>query len=291
MLHNTAIGGVLQAFGYLSVACFFFLSGYGLYASYQIKGKQYIKNFLWNKIIPFYVVMCLFIVIYSGENIIIGQNTSIVTIIKSLTFGGTIIGYGWYLQVQLVLYLFFYITFKYGKEDSRIVYIIGECMGMCIILYLCGFAPTLYEGIMAFPLGMLWCKYQNKLYFLRKKRIAFVVTMVVFMVVCTCFVVSRILTNKILSIIWKSMSAVIFPTVVAVSVNWISIENKITRILGKYSMEIYILQGLFLSMFHQSVFNIINPYMYILSVIICVTAGSFIMHAVITKIYSVTRIK
>lgn len=262
-----------------------------MYASYQIKGKQYIKNFLWNKIIPFYVVMCLFIVIYSGENIIIGQNTSIVTIIKSLTFGGTIIGYGWYLQVQLVLYLFFYITFKYGKEDSRIVYIIGECMGMCIILYLCGFAPTLYEGIMAFPLGMLWCKYQNKLYFLRKKRIAFVVTIVVFMGVCTCFVVSRILTNKILSIIWKSMSAVIFPTVVAVSVNWISIENKITRILGKYSMEIYILQGLFLSMFHQSVFNIINPYMYILSVIICVTAGSFIMHPVITKIYSVTRIK
>ena len=34
-------------------------------------------------------------------------------------------------------------------------------------------------------------------------------------------------------------------------VSWISIENNVTCILGRYSMEIYILQGLFLSMFHQ----------------------------------------
>lgn len=46
LLHQTIIGGCLQAAGYLSVSCFFFLSGYGLYASYMSKGEAYISVFL-----------------------------------------------------------------------------------------------------------------------------------------------------------------------------------------------------------------------------------------------------
>lgn len=291
LLHDTVIGGVLQAFGYLSVACFFFLSGYGLYASYQIKGRYYIKTFCRKKIIPFYEVMCLFIAIYFLANTIYGQNISIWVLIKYLTFGGTIIGNGWYLQVQLVLYLLFYITFRYAKEDRAIPCIIGECMSMCIILYLCGFESTWYEGIMAFPLGMVWCRYQDKLNFLKKGRITFSVAITAFMFVCTCFGLSRILPNEIISVICKSMSAVIFPIVVVVIVSWISIENNVTCILGRYSMEIYILQGLFLSMFHQSPINIENPYMYVLMVMIFVGIGTVITHPITSRIYSSARRK
>lgn len=64
LFYNTAFGGVLQAFGYLSVACFFFLSGYGLYASYQIKGVIYIDTFMKRKIVPYYKVLCMFVGIY-----------------------------------------------------------------------------------------------------------------------------------------------------------------------------------------------------------------------------------
>lgn len=164
-----------------------------------------------------------------------------------MTFGGTIIGNGWYLQVQLVLYLLFYITFRYAKEDRAIPCIIGECMSMCIILYLCGFESTWYEGIMAFPLGMVWCRYQDKLNFLKKGRITFSVAITAFMFVCTCFGLSRILPNEIISVICKSMSAVIFPIVVVVIVSWISIENNVTCILGRYSMEIYIARAIFIN--------------------------------------------
>ncbi len=291
LLHDTVIGGVLQAFGYLSVACFFFLSGYGLCTSYQIKGRYYIKTFCRKKIIPFYEVMCLFIAIYFFANTIYRQNISIWVLIKSLTFGGTIIGNGWYLQVQLVLYLLFYITFRYGKENRAISCIIGECMAMCIILYLCGFESTWYEGIMAFPLGMVWCRYQDKLYFLKKRKNCILVAITAFMFVCTCFALSRILPNKTISVICKSMSGVIFPIVVVVIVGCISIENNVTRILGKYSMEIYILQGLFLSIFHKPPLNIVNPYMYVLMVMIFVSIGAVTMHPITGRIYASARRK
>lgn len=235
--------------------------------------------------------MCLFIAIYFLANTIYGQNISIWVLIKSLTFGGTIIGNGWYLQVQLVLYLLFYITFRYGKEDRAILCVIGECITMCIILYLCGFEPTWYEGIMAFPLGMVWCGYQDKFNFLRKGSTAFLVAIIVFMLVCTCFGLSRVLPNGIISVICKSMSAVIFPIAVVVIVNWIPIENNVTHVLGKYSMEIYILQGLFLSVFHQPPINIENPYMYVLMVMIFVGIGVVIMHPITSRIYSSARRK
>lgn len=111
------------------------------------------------------------------------------------------------------------------------------------------------------------------------------------MFVCTCFGLSRILPNEIISVICKSMSAVIFPIVVVVIVSWISIENNVTCILGRYSMEIYILQGLFLSMFHQPPINIENPYMYVLMVMIFVGIGAVITHPITSRIYSSARRK
>ena len=45
VLHFGPVGIVLQALGYLSVATFFFISGYGLAASYIAKGDFYLKDF------------------------------------------------------------------------------------------------------------------------------------------------------------------------------------------------------------------------------------------------------
>lgn len=56
-------------------------------------------------------------------------------------------------------------------------------------------------------------------------------------------------------------------------------------------MEIYILQGLFLSMFHQPPINIENPYMYVLMVMIFVGIGAVITHPITSRIYSSARRK
>ena len=65
--------------------------------------------------------------------------------------------------------------------------------------------------------------------------------------------------------------------------------NRVTRVLGKYSMEIYVLQGVFLSLFHKEPFNITNPYIYVVSVIISVYIGAIIVHPMTERIYNNAR--
>ncbi|MEE0079826.1 MAG: acyltransferase family protein [Holdemanella sp.] len=157
LLHQTIIGGCLQAAGYLSVSCFFFLSGYGLYVSYMSKGETYINGFLKRKIAPFYCLILFFTVIYFVEGILTGQTFSAGIMLKSVTFGGTIIGNGWYLQVQLLLYLFFLETFRIVKDGRlRILFIFGEYLLFCTCLYALGYSSTWFESVLAFPVGMMW---------------------------------------------------------------------------------------------------------------------------------------
>ena len=283
LFRNTTIGGALQAIGYLSVACFFFLSGYGLYASYLAKGDTYIDTFMKFKIIPFYKVICLYVSLYLVFNFVQGVELSFEKIVKSLTFGGTIIANGWYLQVQLILYVLFFITFKIFPK-KKLFLVFGECMLLYICLYVAGYGITWYEGIMAFPLGMMWCAQKQKLIILSDKKKALLFSLSVFFCVCMCYVFSRISSDAI-SIVFKSVSAVIFPVAVVSSVNGIPVQNRMSQILGKYSMEIYALQGLFLSLFHKSPLNIVNPYVYVASVLTCVCIGAVVVQPIMKKIY------
>ena len=128
-------------------------------------------------------------------------------------------------------------------------------------LYATGYIITWYEGIMAFPLGMMWCAQKQKLIIFGDKKKAVLISLVTIFCVCMCYVASRVSSNAI-SILFKSLSAVIFPVAVVSSVNWIPVQNKVSNTLGKYSMEIYILQGMFLTLFHKSPFNIVNPWVW-----------------------------
>ena len=287
LFRNTAIGGVLQAIGYLSVACFFFLSGYGLYASYLAKRDTYIDTFMKFKIIPFYKVICLYVSLYLVFNFVQGGELSFGKIVKSLTFGGTIIANGWYLQVQLILYMLFFITFKIF-HNKKLFFVFMECMLLCIYLYATGYRSTWYEGIMAFPLGMAWYAQKQKRIILGDKKKAVLISLVVFFCVCMCYIFSRV-SNNAISILFKCLSAVSFPIAVVSIVNWIPIQNRVSQNLGKYSMEIYGLQGIFLSLFHKSPFNIVNPYVYVVSVIVSVCIGAVIVQPVTKKIYISAR--
>lgn len=65
ILDGTSFTAVFQAIGYLSVAVFFFLTGYGLMVQYEKKGQVYLKDFPKKRIIPFYCNYVLLIVIYA----------------------------------------------------------------------------------------------------------------------------------------------------------------------------------------------------------------------------------
>ena len=284
------IGICFQAAGYLSVACFFFLSGYGLYASYQEKGIAYIKNFFKKTIVPFYCIILLFTVIYFGEEFLIGQTLTTEVLLKSFTFGGTVIKNGWYLQVQLLLYLFFFITFLTIKDGKQcIILIISECLLFCFFMYVLGYSSTWYESIFSFATGMIWRELDLHYMKSPSNKTVFFVCALEFILVCFTFVGSYLIDNNIAMLILKMASAVFFVALIETAINLISVENRITRWLGKFSMEIYIVQGIFLTLFHSQLINITNQYIYILVVTVTTIGAAVLFHPVTRKIYSIAR--
>lgn len=291
LLHQTVIEICLQAAGYLSVACFFFLSGYGLYASYQEEAERYVKNFLKRKIVPFYCLILLFTLIYYVEGILLGQVFPTEILIKSFTFGGTVIGNGWYLQVQLLLYVFFFVTFRVVKDSKQcIIWIFGECLLFCVFLYVLGYGSTWYESVFAFPIGMIWREIDHYTVEIKKNKfVCFIGGGIEFVLVCISFVGFYLINNPIVALMLKMTSAVFFAVFIATAINLIHVENRITRWLGKYSTEIYVVQGLFLSLFHSQMIYLENSYLYVLVVTVATFVLAVVLHPITRRIYSIAR--
>jgi peptidoglycan/LPS O-acetylase OafA/YrhL len=292
LFRETVIGSCLQITGVLSVAIFFFISGYGLYSSCHYKGEAYIKSFPKKRIVPFYFLILFYLAIYMlFENFVLKEKITLANVIKSLTFGGGIISNGWYLQVQLLLYLLFFLTFYIIKKNqARITLILCECLLIAILTYAYGYLSTSYETIFAFPMGMIWFEiYPNIKRYFQKKKYMILYISIEFIIFFVCLISSKLLKNIIVALILKMISSVLFTILVATSINLFNVENKITKWLGKYSTEIYIIQGLFLGLFHSEFINISNPYLYALIVTLFVLLSSIILHPITVKIYSIAR--
>lgn len=290
LFRETAVGTCLQALGYLSVACFFFLSGYGLYTSCNRKGEMYVKGFFKKKIMPFYGLIIFLTAIYIAEGIALGQTYSARVLIQSLTFGGTVIGNGWYLQVQLLLYVCFYLTFRISKSRKwNIIWIYCECSLYCIMMYNLGYSSTWFVTVFAFAAGMTWYKLETLIN--RTNRFAAIVSGIAFILFCSAFLGHHFVDSTIVALILMIFAVVSFAVFAATAVNIVPVENRATRWLGKYSLEIYVSQGLFLTFFHSQYINIVNQYIYILAVAVATLGAAVLLHPVVRKIYSIAREK
>lgn len=293
LLKGTIIGCGLQAAGYLSVSVFFFLSGYGLLASYQGGGESYIRSFPRRRILPFLGMIMFFSAIYLANGLLRGNTYAIdsVSIWKALVFGSPIIVNGWYLQVQLLLYMFFFVTCYSIKDHKLQIVVIGlECLALCTALFLSGYYSTWFESIMAFPAGILWRIHGGGTHSdLPKKTVSRFCRVVVLCVFFGGTILGwQLLDSMEASLLCKMISAILFPMMVVEIAPCFPVENRITRWFGEYSVEIYAFQGLFLGLFHSRPM-IENPYLYIFLVSISVLVTAVIIHPVTKWLFSATR--
>ncbi|MBQ8829973.1 MAG: acyltransferase [Oscillospiraceae bacterium] len=150
---------VIDALGYFSVACFFFLSGYGLTAQYGKHGAQYIKGLPRNRIFPFYILICCLTAVYSMLTLLTdNEQITLKLIIQSLCFGNdTIISKGWYLQVSLICYLAYYFVFRIISHGRG--RLICGCVLLIIYITFCcvrDFSVSYYQTVPNFLLGCVW---------------------------------------------------------------------------------------------------------------------------------------
>ena len=287
IITGTIFGSIFQAMGYLSVAVFFFLSGYGLSKSVRLTGGAYLLSFPRKRLLTYYVDIIIFLLLYLVLNIFRSpDNIAWLSILKSLTFGGTLISNGWYLQVALILYIIFFFVYRFVKFDKCKPWImLGLTITFVAVLHFSGFSSVWYEGMLAFPLGLLLATYEEKLYTdnLKANILIIVISFVLF---CGAFIGCSIIDIKELSLILKMHSTLLFVIFVLSIVRYIPIICKPTLYLGKISLEIYALQGLFIWILKiDSIADLDVIYRLLISIgiFVVVIAMAALINPVITK--------
>ena len=280
LFSHSLLGTVFTAMGYLAVGVFFFLSGYGLYASME-KKKGYLEHFIGQKFLPFYVVYLFLCVVYVITMLILKGSVDGSQLLFSMLYGKTVVVSGWYLQAQMLLYLVFYLTFKFTKNG--LYWTLLATALYCIVCPLVGLPSTWYETVPCFVLG-LWAAKNNALIqeWLQKRTLvisAGAINLIVFMGLL--LLGNKSVLPDIVRIPVKMLSAYSFVALAVLLVTFVKTENPVTAFLGDRSLELYALQGIFLELLRPV---ITNDWLYMLIVTLTLLVAAVAAKPVLSAI-------
>ena len=252
----------LRSFGYWGVTTFFALSGYGLMYSVTQGGKEYFLK-LKNKCVNMYFLTVFLIFLYWGTYSLLGIDVDTNRVMQSFLYGHTIIVAGWYLQSTILFYIGFLLLYKF---DSSILFYRNYTLFVVlyiIVIFLLKFPIHWYISCLGLPMGMYLYKYQDKLYSIFESSYKFS-----FFLILTLFLVSTIwiylrpeigVLGKVVKLSCQFLQGVWFALLVVVIVQKINIGGKVIGCLGKYSLEIFLLQGIAFSFLKNGIWEINNP--------------------------------
>lgn len=291
--NDTIIGMLLTASGYLSVAMFFFLSGYGLNISCK-KKESYIKEFPRNKILDFYVKYIVLILFHSLVRFFITGQIWPKRMLMASVFLDNVIVYGWYLQAMFFLYAIFWIVMRFlPLQRIEIKACLITIAYLIIIFVVLKDNKMLYcESVLGFPLGLLWCEYKDKIDKFISGRKYFVFWFLSFGAFCVFLLLGNLnVLNIYLKNIAKIISAPLFVAFVLLLVKPFNIKNALTEKLGVISFETYVFQSIFLNLFLSRFIYIENFVLYFIASLVCTVLFSLLMHKFFEKLSKIIKNK
>lgn len=240
---------IFKPFGYIGVSLFFFCSGYGVMHQYMLD-KSYLNGFLVKRIksvyIPYLMATFMYILFVRDTDTEYGH------VIKSLFLIDRILPFAWYIPVVLGWYLVFFIVSKtFG--DCNISLNVLACLNFLwyVVGYLFGLSSFYYNSTICLTLGCATALYNKDLYRLLSKKISIVFTGIGF------------ISSIGLLGLWGDKNDLIYSVCIFISstlfiISLFSVGTRIRfnatvpRILGKFSYEIYLTQGIAYSLLHNS---------------------------------------
>lgn len=260
-------GSFLNLFGHYGVVGFIFLSGFGLFSSYMSKGREYIEKFPKRRFLPFYHTYVFAIIIYSIYELIIKSGAvNGITLLKSLTFGGTVVSFGWYLQYTVWLYLGFFAIYVIKCSDKlKSILVLIASLSFVIISYLNHNVMIRYSIVLVFAFGFFGAFYKEKITAFLEKfwHVSIVISVGILLLEYKISVQDSI--GDFVKLLFSLLGDLAFVLTI-LSILFLSsckckgvIVNPVSRFLGKYSLEIYIIQALVLRIM---VTKITNPWVF-----------------------------
>ena len=271
------------------VSVFFFLSGYGLYVQNE-KNENYLNNFLVKRLsrilIPVLIISAIYL-IYESIN---GQVLSSSFFIDLFKKGRTVIYNGWFVDVIILMYIFFYISFRVlGNKTIAIL-----ANAVFIILYIVlaiklGYGFWWYNSSLPFILGLIWAKNKENIDRLLKKYyfIPLVsVTVLLFVSHQYSFILQKFhLVDNYSYALAANIDNVIFTFYLILIVRKIDFSNNYLLFLGKISFELYMIHGLVMSIFgNYFVTSRLNDVIFTISVLIISIFLAWLINTMINKI-------
>ena len=235
------------------VSIFFFLSAYGLYVQNESR-ENYLDNFLVKRlskiIVPFFIIS----LIYMFYRFVNGQLIDLNFFINLFKQGSTIIYNGWFVDIIILMYIFFYLSFKFFQ--NKFLSIVFNTI--FIICYIClaiklGYNFWWYNSTLAFAIGLIWAKNQNKIdRFLEKYYFIVIVLVTVLLFVSHRYDIllkylhiedsySYALAANLDNIIFTIYFIIVF-------LKKINFSNVYLNLIGRISFELYMIHGLVISM-------------------------------------------
>ena len=289
---SVSTGGEFINFKYMGtyiVSIFLFLTAYGLYVQNERK-KNYLNNFLTKRlarvVIPALFVSGIYIVYFVFNK----QTLPISYFINLFVKGATIIANGWFVDVIILLYMFFYISFKVFSNKGSAIF----CNTIFVIIYII-LAIILkydfwwYNSTLPFVVGVVGGKYKaniddllNNNYFM----LLLILTGLLFISHHYDFLLRRMdLANKYSLALVANLDNVIFTIFFILIVRKIDFSNKYLLFLGKISFELYMIHGLVISIVGKYFFTSrLNDVIFSILVLIISIILAWLVNLIINKI-------
>ena len=289
---SVSTGGEFINFKYMGtyiVSIFLFLSAYGLYVQNERK-KNYLNNFLTKRlarvVIPALFVSGIYIVYFVFNKQILPISYFVNLFVK----GGTVIANGWFVDVIILLYVFFYISFKVFSDSRSAIF----CNTIFVIIYIV-LAIILkydfwwYNSTLPFIVGLIWGKYKvdidtllNNNYFI----LLMLLTGLLFISHHYSFLLERLdASSKYSLALAANLDNVIFTIFFMLVVRKINFSNKYLLFLGKVSFELYMIHGLVMSIVGKYFFTSrLNDVIFTILVLIISIISAWLINLIINKI-------
>lgn len=292
LAQRTQTGVVFHEFrlvGYLAVAFFFFLSGYGLQKSYITKSTEYRKGFLQNRIpsvlIPYIIITAVYWLMY----FFMGEFYSLKGIIFSIIDGHPIASNSWYIINILIFYIFYWCLMLICGKHYFLMIIFGAIWYYLYIVFCekMGYGAWWYNANHLLIVGMFWAAYENTILNILERTYVWLapVIWVSFGILCHFSGEIEKLININIPYISTSLVITIFKAAffvlsVIMLVLKVQIGNKVLRFLGDISLEIYISHGLFIHFLRSDFIYIGNELLWCTAVLIGTIAFSYALHII-----------
>ncbi|WDF68346.1 acyltransferase family protein [Sphingobacterium oryzagri] len=264
----------ITAWGGTKVALFFFISGYGLMASYLQKGASYLDGFLfkrlWKVVKPLFIVTISFLLLYYLDT-----GTFKGDLLNELiTKGMTPLPYSWFAYAIIVFYLFFFLAFKSGSNDMLKIFItFGLTLLVTLVMKEVGYDRAWWVSNLAFPLGLFF-RYKEKV-IISYSRTRFGNLALVPLL---CFLVLALVLLKIE--ILYAFAYVLIVMMIMILMSYVKLPSgPIFSTLGKVSYETYLIHGAVLTLLRGKHVYIMNGYLYLATAIILTLILSIITHS------------